>query len=530
MLKMLTLVIGGLFFLLTAINGHAQLSDLPFMGEDFDTGNLKVYWHKPKHSASGVQEHGYDLAAVRYDTQAKRWTELTVSDAEYNQNKTNNRWLLYGKPVRAMRDGKVIACWRNAPENPPGSLHPKVGGGFVYGGGNGFWIEHADGTRAEYAHMIPGSVPANLCPNNGVLLSKKIDSPDVENAWPQIRVPTGKQVTVKQGQFLGQVGNSGTSSNPHLHIHMEQGGTAADVKSGGTPVQINFRRGLSAPRNDANPDSSWKPFAGKPIPPGPVLVWPPRSLVAEYARHGFSADAFQDLFDHLTDSGYWLVWIDTYNVGGKNYINQVWRPATGLWRAHVLVNGQTHQNNTDTAVKDGFSAVLVESSVSGVQALYTAVFVKGQPSDIIMRHGLTVQSHDAELASAKKRNLSPVNISVISIGGERSYTVLYRPEKVGVWEMKSQIPEAGYQEVYNNNSKAGRKPIYLNAYMHNGQPFISAIFASKPTDARKDRHLMSAKEYQDEWSSALKAGLLTHTVTSVDGAQSQHRFAASWWK
>jgi hypothetical protein len=259
-------------------------------------------------------------------------------------------------------------------------------------------------------------------------------------------------------------------------------------------------------------------------------VWPPRSLLGEYARHGFSAAAFQALFDHLTDSGFWLVWIDTYNVGGKNYINHVWRPAIGPWRAHVLVTGQTHQKNTDTAVENGFSPILVESSVSGGQVRYTAVFVKGQPSDIIMRPGLTVQDHNAELAAAKKRNLSPVNISVISIGGERRYTVLYRPEKVGAWEMKSQIPEADYQAVYNDNSKAGRKPIYLNAYMQNGQPFISAIFASKPTGPRKDRHLMSAKKYQDEWASALKAGMLTHAVTSVDGAQSQHRFAASWWK
>jgi hypothetical protein len=84
--------------------------------------------------------------------------------------------------------------------------------------------------------------------------------------------------------------------------------------------------------------------------------------------------------------------------------------------------------------------------------------------------------------------------------------------------------------MYDDNTNAGRKPIYLNAYMHGGQPFISAIFASKPTGPRKDRHLMSAQAYQTEWASALNAGMLTRTVTSFDGAQSQHRFAASWWK
>lgn len=524
------LLVGSLWWMVAVGTASAQSYDVPFRAEEFDQGDLKLFWARVKHSTSGVQEHGYDLGAVRHDAKAKQWTEKTVSDAEYNKNPTNQRWLLYGKNVYAMRDGTVIACWRNAPENPPGQRHPKIDEGVVYGGGNGFWIEHADGTRAEYAHFIPGSVAASLCPHNNALLPAKIASPIVEHAWPHIMVPAGKRATVRRGQLLGRVGNSGTSSNPHLHIHVEQGGTATTVKSGGTPVQIDFRRGLSAPRDQSNPSPTWKSFAGKPIPGGPVLVWPPRTLGVEYARHGFPAESFQPLFDHLTDSGYWLTWIDTYNVGGRSFINHIWHPAAGAWRAHVLVNAQTHQANTNAADKAGFSAVLVESSVSGGQPRYTAVFVKGKPGDMIMRHGLTAAQHDAELASARKRKLSPVSISVVSIGGQRRYTVLYRPERIGQWEVRSQITEGGYQAMYNENTKAGRKPIYLNAYMHNGQPFISAIFASRPTASRKDRHLMSGQQYQDEYASALKAGLLTHAVTSFDGAKAQHRFAASWWR
>ncbi len=524
------LVLGSVCWIAAAGHASAQLYDMPFRAEEFDQGDLRIYWHREKHSPSGVQEHGYDLAAVRHDAKAKKWTELTVSDADYAKNPTNQRWLLYGKNVYAMREGTVIACWRNAPENTPGTQHAAIAEVRIYGGGNGFWIEHADGTRVEYAHLIPGSVPASLCPHNDTLLPKAAASPAVEAAWPQIRVPDGKRATVTRGQLLGRVGNSGTSSNPHLHIHVERGGTATTVKSGGTPVAINFRRGLSAPRVQTNPTPTWTSFAGKPIPGGPVLVWPPRTVGVEYARHGFPAESFQALFDHLTDSGYWPTWIDTYNVGGRNFINHVWHPATGPWRAHFLVPAGTHQANTSAADKAGFSPVFVESSISGGQVRYTAVFVRGKASDLIMRHGLTAAQHDAELASARKRKLSPVNVSVVSIGGQRQYTVLYRPEPAGQWDVRSQIPEAGYQKVYDENTKAGRKPISLNAYMHNGQPFLSAIFASRPTAGRKDRHLMSVTQYQDEYASALASGLLTGVVTSFDGAKSQHRFAASWWK
>lgn len=522
-------ILGASCGVLAATSLPAQTFDLPFRAEEFYEGNLKILWGRAKHG-TGIQEWGYDLGAVRYDADAKKWTELTVSDAKYAENKTNSRWNLYGKNVYAMRDGKVIACWRNAPENPPGGEHPKIDEGFIYGGGNGFWIEHSDGTRAEYAHFIPGSVPSALCPHNDALLPTKIASPDVTDAWPQIRVASG--ATVKKGELLGRVGNAGTSSNPHIHIHLEQGGTATTTKSGGSAVQMNFRRGLSTPRDDGDSDPSWTSFAGKPIPQGPVLVWPPRTLSSEFARHRFPADRFQNWFDHLTDSGLWLTSIDTYSVGGKDFINHVWRPAKSAWRAHFLVSGQKHQTNTTDADAAGFSPVLVESSVSGGQPRYTAVFVKGEPSDLIMRHGLTTQQHDTERAAAKTRNLFPVNISVVSIGGERQYTVLYRPEKIGGYMIRSQIPESGFQAEYDENKAAGRRPIYLNGYMHNGQPFLSAIFATQtPTGSdRKDRHAMSFDKYQDEWTSAINAKMFTRTVTAFDGAQSQHRYAAAWWK
>lgn len=519
----------GLLGALYAIRGLAQEYEVPFRAEDFDEGDLKVYWGRAKHSDSGVQEWGYDLGATRHDEDTNAWTDYEKREKGHEDDAVKNKdSLIYKKNIYAMRDGKVIACWRNAPENKPGNVyHEKVNEGYVYGGGNGYWIEHSDGTRAEYAHMYPGSVPSDLCPHDAELLPAKISSPHVEKAWPHIRVTNGKQV--KQGQLLGRVGNVGTSSDPHLHIHVEKGGTAGATKSGGEPVKIHFKRGLSAPKQDGKPHPEWKSFAGKAIPQGPVLVWPPRTVVAEYARHGYPATLFQELFDHLTDSGYWPVWLDTYSVGGKTYVNEIWRPAEKEWRAHCLKDGADHQKLTDDADKDGLGPVFVDSSTSGGKILYTAIFVKGEPSDLLMRHGISAAQHDAERENAKSRKLRPVSISVVSVGGQRSYTVLYRPEKIGKWEIKSQVAEDDYQHEYDVQKAAGRRPIALDAYMHDGKPFLSVVFASERPSG-KERHGLSADEYQKEWEGALKSGMLTRAVTSFDGAQSHHRYAAAWWK
>lgn len=238
---------------------------------------------------------------------------------------------------------------------------------------------------------------------------------------------------------------------------------------------------------------------------------------------------FQDLFTHLQNSGFWMTWVDVYNVGGKNFINHVWRPAKGDWRAHVLVDGKTHQANTDKANAEGHFATCVESSVSGGKILYSAIFVKLPAGPQIMRHGLTYDEHMQELASATKQGVSPVSIAVSSVKGARSYTVLYRPESIGAWEIKSRILEADYQAEFDKQKAAGRRPVYLGAYMHDGKPCISAVFASKKFADGSARHGLSAAEYQTAWQAATGAGKLTRAVTAIDGAKTSHRFAARWW-
>jgi hypothetical protein len=404
------------------------------------------------------------------------------------------------------------------------------GGSRIYGGGNGFWIEHDDGSRAEYAHFKPGSVPAALCPHDEVLMPEVIDSPAVEDAWEHIRVANG--VRIEQGQFLGLAGNVGTSSNPHLHVHVETGGVAAETKSGGSPVNAKFRSGLGASAAQAagGPYIEWKSFAGKPIPAGPSFVWPSRTAGGEYARHGYPAERFGPLFQHLADSGFAPAWIDAYSVGGKSFLNHVWRKAQAPFLTWFLVDAATYQKVFNEATGKGFAPVFVESSVAGGKARYTAIFVKGAPGAALARHGLTYDQHMAVMEEAKKKKLSPVNVSVASLGGKLYYTVLYRAASIGSWSVKSQIPEGAYQQEYDEQTKAGRKPLYLQAYMHEGKPYLAAIFGKLPSAGRKDSHGMSAAAYQKAFVSAHKSGLLTRAVTSFDGAKSEHRFAATWWK
>ena len=70
-----------------------------------------------------------------------------------------------------MASGKVIGCWRNAPDNTGHTKHPKYRHEKDPPQGNHLWIQQTDGNIALYAHAQSGDIPEGLCPNNDTLLT-----------------------------------------------------------------------------------------------------------------------------------------------------------------------------------------------------------------------------------------------------------------------------------------------------------------------------------------------------------------------
>lgn len=55
-----------------------------------------------------------------------------------------------------------------------------------------------------------------------------------------VRVREGE--TVNNGEILGRIGNSGNTSQPHLHIHAETGGAPGEILNGnGVPMTFKGR-------------------------------------------------------------------------------------------------------------------------------------------------------------------------------------------------------------------------------------------------------------------------------------------------
>ncbi len=518
----------------------APLYHLPLYANDLKPSER---YSTGDHAVTTTQKFGYDIAARRLADDG--WTSLRpgIFDDEHWEDPKNTNYIVFGKPFYAMKDGTIIACWRNAPDNPRPKYpnednnipneekmwwHPFHRAGLLAGGGNHLWILHDDGTRALYAHAKQGSIPASLCPRNATRFSTKPDRTqlDENGMYDPIALKPFERKRVKAGQFLGRIGHSGSSTGPHIHIHVERKNTAGEWVAD----PMRFRRGMSTPLNNGQADiTKWTSFSGQTMPKGEILFWPPTRLDREYARHKARATSFPRVFKHLANSGYRPRIIDGYSVGGKVFFNHIWEPAKKPWRAYFGETGAKHQANFNKAKTDGYAPVFVDSYLQNGKIRYVTVYEK-KPGRYVLRRNMTGQQHQALFNQSAAEGLTPVSISVVSVNGQRRYTALYRKENIGSWVHKSAVREADYQKEVNAQQARGRLPIYLNGYMHKGTPYFSVVFASKYAGRTRARHGLSASGYQTAAETSWGQGFITQSVTAFDGAKSLHRFGAVWVK
>ena len=154
--------------------------ELPFRGE------WLVFWGgrtlgENYHAASRAQRFALDLVMVR---DGRTHPDSSTALASY---------YCYGQPILAPAPGVVVTAVDTLPDQAIGSrdaAHP---------GGNHVVIDHGNREFSLLAHMQPHS----------------------------LRVKVGSHV--KRGQLLGLAGNSGNTSEPHLHVHLMNGPNMADA-------------------------------------------------------------------------------------------------------------------------------------------------------------------------------------------------------------------------------------------------------------------------------------------------------------
>lgn len=122
---------------------------------------------------------------------------LTYHDNEHN----NKNYYCYGQDILSVAKGRVVKIQNGIPENIPHSGTMAVPFSTKVGPGNYIVIDIGQHQYAFYAHVIPGSI--------------------------KVRVGDA----VEKGQVIAKIGNSGHSTEPHLHFQIANAESIMDANS-----------------------------------------------------------------------------------------------------------------------------------------------------------------------------------------------------------------------------------------------------------------------------------------------------------
>ncbi|MGZ4963169.1 MAG: DUF3887 domain-containing protein [Limisphaerales bacterium] len=154
---------------------------LPFKGK------WLVFWG----GDTGKLNHHHDVPAQKFAFDILGVDEK--GETHHGDGRKNEDYVCFGREILAPADGVVVEAIDGVRDNTPGALNPYC---LV---GNCVVIQHSTNEFSVLAHFQSGTVA----------------------------VKAGDHV--KRGQLLGKCGNSGNSSEPHLHYHLQHSAIFQDA-------------------------------------------------------------------------------------------------------------------------------------------------------------------------------------------------------------------------------------------------------------------------------------------------------------
>jgi len=172
------------------------------------------------------------------------WVRLQSDGQTFTGDRLDNKnYRAYGSEVLAVADGVASEVVDGIPQNIPGEHSRAVPITLETVAGNHVILDLGQGRYAFYAHLQTGSA----------------------------RVKTGDRV--RRGQVLGLVGNSGNSTEPHLHFHLSDANSP--LGSEGIPYAIE-----SYERQGKGPD--WKPSSANSTPEKRLVEMPLENEIVRF--------------------------------------------------------------------------------------------------------------------------------------------------------------------------------------------------------------------------------------------------------
>jgi hypothetical protein len=204
----------------------------PFNGETWVAGDGPVNDSNHRRAITAVDGHTYSAERFAID-----WVKVGPNgDSRHDGSTRNENWWGWGEPVFAVADGEITEVVDGIPDNTPRVLPPVTLDNIA---GNHVILQIAPNRYVTYAHLQNGSIKVRLHDH------------------------------VRRGDVLALLGNSGNTTDAHLHLQVTDRNSV--LQSEGVPfVFQNFT--YLGPGSDYELDNHVSVPWVNSVPPGNAVI------------------------------------------------------------------------------------------------------------------------------------------------------------------------------------------------------------------------------------------------------------------
>lgn len=245
-----------------------------------------------------------------------------------------------------------------------------------------------------------------------------------------------------------------------------------------------------------------------------AAFWDKSSGPPGAARHGLSAQQYQQTFDDLLKKGYRPVVVRGYSVDGQPTYAAIFeqRQGTAFVARHDL-SAAGFQSEFDRWTREGYRPVDIAGYTVGTSDHYTAIFEKLAGPAFRVVHGLTSAAYQNAFNQALADGFRPVRVSGYTVNGQDRYAAIFEKRTGPALVARHSMTSAQYQQEFNNWGGKGYRLVDLSSWKSGDEGRYAAIWEKTAGPAWQARHSMIGDSYQETFNEMAKAGYRLREVT-----------------
>jgi hypothetical protein len=236
-------------------------------------------------------------------------------------------------------------------------------------------------------------------------------------------------------------------------------------------------------------------------------VWEQGDGVAWQARHGISAADYQQTFTELATQGYRLVDIDVHTSKGQPCFSGIWRLQGGAaWQGRHGLTSDQYQHTFDKMAATGFRLLCVSGYDLGGEAHYGAVWTQDPGPAWLARHGLDAGQYQALFDTLPAQGFRPMRVNAYTVGGRDLFATVWHQQDGPPWLARHGLSSQQHQQLFDELAPQGWRLIDVSGYGSGGQDRYVSLWEHTGGPAWAARHGLTPFQHQQEFDAEVASG------------------------